>query len=122
MRFLLISVVKCDGRHKAILVVMDLTPGPVESIFSRVVLMRNLTLVISLGKLNTLEFWGADIGNAYLDAGTEEKLFIVAGTEFQDLEGYILTFSKVLYGSNHLEQDGLRHFMTFSGTWISSLL
>ena len=59
--------------------------------------MRNLKLVIFLGKLNNLELWGADIGNAYLEAPTEEKLY-VAGPEFEDWEGYILTFSKALYG------------------------
>ena len=34
----------------------------------------------------------AYIGNAYLEAVTEEKLYIVAGPEFEDLEGHILTF------------------------------
>ena len=60
--------------------------------------MRSLKLVIFLGKLNNLELWGADIGNAYLEASTEEKLYIVAGPEFEDWEGYMLTFSKALYG------------------------
>ena len=49
--------------------------------------MRNWRLVIFLGKLNNLELWGADIGNAYLEAVTEEKLYIVAGPEFEELEG-----------------------------------
>ena len=56
--------------------------------------MRNLKLVIFLGKLNNLELWGADIGIAYLEAPTEKKLYIVAGPEFEVWEGYILTFSK----------------------------
>ena len=50
---------------------------------SDVVSLRNLRLVIFLGKLNNLELWGADIGNAYLEAFTDEKLYIVAGPEFQ---------------------------------------
>ena len=82
-----------------------LTPEPVESIYSGVVSLRNLKLVIFLGKLNNLELWGADIGNAYLEAPTEEKLYIVAGPEFEDWEGYILTFSKALYG---LKSSGKR--------------
>ena len=71
--------------------------------------MRNLKLVIFLGKLNTLELWGADIGNSYLEAPTEEKLFIVAGPKFENWEGYILTFSKALYG---LKSSGKRRAKT----------
>ena len=67
--------------------------------------MRTLRLVIFLGKLNNLELLGADIGNAYLEAVTEEKLYIVPGPEFEDWERYILTFSKVFYG---LKSSGKR--------------
>ena len=45
-----------------------------------------------------LDIWGADIGNAYVEAFTDEKLYIVAGPEFQELEGYIFIFLKALYG------------------------
>ena len=94
------------------LLLMDiLTPAPVESIYSGVVSLRNLKLVIFLGKLNNLELWGADIGNDYLEAPTEEKLYVVAGPEFEDWEGYILTFSKALYG---LKSSGKR--------WAETLL
>ena len=82
-----------------------LTPEPIENIYSGVVLLRNLRLVIFLGKLNNLELWGPDIGNAYLEAFTDEKLYIVAGPEFQELEGYILIFLKALYG---LKSSGKR--------------
>ena len=61
--------------------------------------------MIFLGKLNHLDLWGADIGNAYLEAFTDEKLYIVAGPEFQELEGYILIFLKALYG---LKSSGKR--------------
>ena len=106
IRVHLIFAFKYDGRHKARLVADGhLTPEPVESIYSGVVSLRNLKLVIFLGKLNNLELWGADIGNAYLEAPTEEKLYIVAGPEFEDWEGYILTFSKALYG---LKSSGKR--------------
>ena len=86
----LVFAVKFDGRHKARLVA--------ENIYSGVVSLRNLRLVIFLGKVNHLELWGADIGNAYLEAFTDEKLYIVAGPEFQELEGYILIFLNALYG------------------------
>ena len=79
-----------------------LTPEPIEINYSGVVSLRNLRLVILLGKLNHLDLWGADIGNAYLEAFTDEKLYIVAGPELQELEGYILIFLKALYGL-HIE-------------------
>ena len=106
IRVHLIFAVKYDGRHKARLVADGhLTPEPVESIYSGVVSLRYLKLSIFLGKLNHLELWGEDIGNAYLEVPTEEKLYIVAGPEFEDWEGYILTFSKALYG---LKSSGKR--------------
>ena len=94
----LVFAVKFDGRHKARLVADGyLNPEPIENIYSGVVSLRNLRLVIFLGKLNHLELWGADIGIAYLEAFTDEKLYIVAGPEFQVLEGYINIFLKALY-------------------------
>ena len=54
--------------------------------------------MIFLGKLKNLDIWGAHIGNVYLEVFTDENLFIVAGPEFQELEGYILNFLKALYG------------------------
>ena len=82
-----------------------LTPEPLENIYSGVVSMRNLRLLIFPGKLNNLDLWGGDIGNAYIEAFTDEKLYIVAGPEFQELEGYILIFLKALYG---LKSSGKR--------------
>ena len=109
-----IFAVKYDGRHKARRVFDGhLTPEPVESIYSGVVSLRNLRLVIFLCKLNNIELLGADTGNAYLEAVTKEKLYIVAGPEFEDLEGYILTFSKALHGLKSSGKDGLKLFMTY---------
>ena len=97
----LVFAAKFDCRHKARLVADGhLTPEPIENIYSGVVSLRNLWLVIFLGKLNNLDIWGADIGNAYLEAFTDEKLYIVAGPEFQEFEGYILIILKVSYGLN----------------------
>ena len=41
-----------------------------------------------------MEVWGADIDNAYLEATTKEKLYIVAGPEFEELQGHVLVTHK----------------------------
>ena len=97
---------KHNGRHKTRLVPDgSLTPEPVENIYSGVVILRYLRLVIFLGELTNLELWGADIANAYLGAYTQEKLFIIAGPEFEELDGFIPIFNKALYG---LKSSGKR--------------
>jgi hypothetical protein len=64
--------VKHDGRHKARLVAGGhLTNTNTESVYSGVVSLRGIWLVIFLAEFNSLELWGADIGNAYLKAKTK---------------------------------------------------
>ena len=99
--------VKYDGRHKARLVAGGyLTPEPVESIYSGVVSLRNLKLVMFLGKLNNLGFGGADICNVYLEAPTEEKLYIVAGPEFEDWEDTYLLSQSIIWTKIFREKMG----------------
>ena len=82
-----------------------LTLEPIDIIYSGVVSQKILSPAIFLGKLNHRDLWRVDIGNAYLEAFTDEKLYIVAGPEFQELEGYILVFLRALYG---LKSSGKR--------------
>ena len=101
-----IFVVKHNGRHRTRPVADgSLTPEPVENIYSGVVSLSHLRLVIFFGMLNNLELWGADIGNSYLEAYTQEKFFIIAGPEFEELEGFILIFNKAIYS---LKSSGKR--------------
>ena len=46
---------------------------PAETVYSGVVSLRNLTLAMFLTELNNLQLWGADVGNAYLQALTKES-------------------------------------------------
>ena len=95
-----VYAVKHDGRFKARLVADGhLTKEPVESIYSGVVFLRSLRMVVFLSQLNNLEIWGADVGNAYLEAYTDEKLCIMAGPEFKELQGHLLIMVKALYGT-----------------------
>ena len=64
-----------------------------------------IRIVIFLGALNNLKIYSTDIGNAYLEAETKEKVYIIAGVEFGPLEGHTLVINKALYG---LRSSGLR--------------
>ena len=106
--------VKHDGRHKARLVAgVHLTDVPLESVYSSVVSLKGLRLVVFLAELNGLEVWSTDIGNAYLEAQTKEKVYIIAGPEFEPKAGHLLIFNKALYG---LKSSGLRWHEWFADT------
>ena len=95
-----VYAVRHDGRFKARIVADGhLTKEPVESIYSGVDSLRSLRMVVFLSQLNNLEIWGADVGNAYLEAYTDEKLCIIAGPEFKELQGHLLIMVKALYGT-----------------------
>ena len=66
-----------------------LTKEPMETVYSGVVSIRNLRLAMFLAELNNLELWGPDVENAYLEALTREKLYIVGGPKFEELQGYV---------------------------------
>jgi hypothetical protein len=104
--------VKHDGRHKARMVADGhLTDVPVESVYSGVVSLRGMRTILFLAELNGQETWTTDIGNAYLEAVTLEKVYIIAGPEFGELEGHVLVIYKALYG---LRTSGLRWHERFA--------
>jgi hypothetical protein len=99
IRFHLIYDIKHDGRHKARLVADGhLTDIPVDSVYSGVVTLQGLWLLIFLAELNDLQTWATDIGNPYLEALTLEKVCIIAGPEFGNLQGHVMIIYKALYG------------------------
>ena len=88
-----VYAVKHDGKFKARLVADGhLTKEPVVS-------LRSLRMVVYLSQLNDFEIWGAGVGNAYLEAYTDQKLCIIAGPEFKELQGHLLIMIKALYGT-----------------------
>ena len=97
---------KHDGRHKARMVADGhLTTVPIDSVYSGVVSLRGLRTLVFLAELNDLQIWSTDIGNAYLEAETKERVFFIAGSEFGELEGHTLIIHKALYG---LRSSGAR--------------
>lgn len=108
----LVYAVKHDGRHKARLVAGGhLTDTPIDSVYSSVVSLRGIRIITFIAELNNLEVWATDIGNAYLESYTQEKVYIIAGSEFGDLAGHTLLISKALYG---LKSSGLRWHERFA--------
>ena len=72
-------------------------------------------MVVFLSQLNKLEIWGADVGNAYLEAYTDEKLCIMAGPEFKELQGPPIDHGqKPCTGLVLGEPDGMTDFLTSS--------
>jgi hypothetical protein len=108
----LVYAVKHDGRHKARYVADGhLTPVPVASVYSGVVSLRGLRMVMFLAELNGLPLWSTDIGNAYLEAKTSERVYIVAGDEFgPERKGHILIVVKALYGLRRSGQTWAERF------------
>jgi hypothetical protein len=76
-----------------------------------VVSLRGIRILCFIAELNGLQVWGTDIGNAYLESFTKEKVYIVAGPEFGDREGCTLVIQKALYG---LKSSGLRWHERFT--------
>ena len=76
-----------------------LSKEPNETVYSGVVSLRDLRLAIFLAELNNLQSWGADVGNAYLQALTKENRYIVGGPEFEELQGHVLVMHKALHGT-----------------------
>ena len=101
IRCRMVYAVKHDGRHKARFVAGGhLTKDPESSVYSSVVNIRSLRIILLAAELNDLELQGADVGNAYLEALTHEKIYFIAGEEFAPfgLEGHTLVLYKALYG------------------------
>ena len=116
--------IKQTGRHKSRLVAGGhRTSTPVDSTYSGVVSLQGIRLVTFLAELNGLELWGTDIGNAYLESYTSEKVCIIAGPEFgPEWEGHTCIIRKALYGlksSGKCWHDRLHDVLTDMGFFPS---
>ena len=81
-----------DGHH---------TKEPNETVYLGVVSLRILRLAMFLAELNSLQLWGADVGNAYLQALTKEKHQI---KQYQTIVGQLIWLSvKTQYT---MDEDG----------------
>ena len=98
--------VKASGKFKSRFVAGGhMTDTPVDSIYSGVVSIPGIRMVTFLAELNKMELWATDIGNAYLESVTKEKVAFVAGTEFGEYAGHTFIILKAQYG---LKSSGQR--------------
>ena len=92
--------IKPDFTRKARLVAGGhLTDPPTSMTYASVVSRESVRIAFLIAALNDLDILSADIGNAYLNARTKEKLYIVCGEEFGDpYVGRIAVIVRALYG------------------------
>ena len=105
---------KQDMRRKARLVAGGhKTPDPEDPVYSSVAALRSLRIVILLAELNGLKIMAGDIGYAYLQSYTKEKVVFIADASFGPLEGHTLIIDKAIYG---LRSSGARYHERFAET------
>eukprot|EP00957_Ditylum_brightwellii_P117371 8951531-Ditylum_brightwellii.AAC.1 len=78
--------VKQDGRCKARLVAGGhMTEPNTDTYYSSMVSLRTMRMMIFLAELNGMELIAADVGNAYLEAYTDEKYVLVWVKSFKTI-------------------------------------
>ncbi|MGH7974027.1 MAG: reverse transcriptase domain-containing protein [bacterium] len=91
--------VKMDFTRKARLVAGGhVTDPPATITYSSVVSRDSVRIAFLIAALNDLDVLVADIGNAYLNASTIEKVYTTAGKEFGSKAGYSVLIVRALYG------------------------
>eukprot|EP00957_Ditylum_brightwellii_P069627 5288456-Ditylum_brightwellii.AAC.1 len=82
------------------------TPDPMGSTYTGVVSRESVRITFTYAVLNGLDFWVTDIKNAYLQAPSSQKHYVVYGAEF-DLEnvGKRALSRRSLYGRRSTGRD-----------------
>ena len=100
VNLMMVFDIKMHFTHKARLVGRgDQTDTPSSLTYSSVVSRESVRIAFLVAALNDLDMKMFDIGNAYLNAPTSEKLYTYAGLEFgQEDVGKLLVITRALYG------------------------
>ena len=89
------------------------TPDPHRSTFAGVVSRESVRIALTYAALNNLDVVAADIQNAYLQAPSSEKHFVICGDEFGvEHRGKIALIKRALYGGKSSGADFWRHLRT----------
>jgi hypothetical protein len=103
--------VKMDFSRKARWVLDGhLTPDPVGSTYAGVVSRESVRIAFTYAALNNLDVCAADIRNAYLQAPSSQKDYIICGAEFGiENIGKVALIHRALYGGKSAGKDFRNH-------------
>jgi Reverse transcriptase (RNA-dependent DNA polymerase) len=115
VQLMMIFNIKMDFTRKARLLTRgDLTDTPPALTYSSVISRESVWIAFLIAALNDLDVLMFDMGNAYLNADTTEKLYCYAGKEFgPDREGKLMILRHALYG---LKSSGAAYRAHLAGT------
>ena len=85
------------------------TEDPLGSNYSGVVSRDSVRIAFTLAVLNGLDICCSDVQNAYLQALTSEKHFIICGPEFGEHEGKRAILRRAVYGGKLASRDYWAH-------------
>ena len=86
------------------------TPYPIRSTFAGVVLRESVRIAFTYSVLNGLQVFAADLRNAYLQAPSSQKDYVVCGPEFGiENIGKVVLIHRALYGGKSAGQDFRNH-------------
>ena len=86
------------------------TPDPIGSTYAGVVSRESVRIALTYAALNGLDVFAADIRNAYLQAPSSQKDYIVCGPEFGlENEGKVALIHRALYGGKSAGKDFRNH-------------
>ena len=86
------------------------TPDPIGSTFAGVVSCESVQIAFTNAALNDLQVFAADIHNAYLQAPSSQKDYVVCGPEFGiENIGKVALIHRALYGGKSAGQDFRNH-------------
>ena len=88
-----------------------MTKVPASMTYSSVVSRDSVRIMFLIAALNDLDVKMVDIGNAYLNAETRERVWFIAGGEWGNRKGMKVIITRALYG---LKSSGAEWKKTFS--------
>ena len=90
------------------------TPDPTTSNYAGVVSRESVRIAFTYAALNGLDVFATDVQNAYLQAPTSEKHYIICGDEFGiEHRGKVAIITRALYGGKFAGRDYWKHMRSF---------